>query len=597
MRDTAIKGYGLIFAALIIVALLSHYAYAQSEDNGPARKKYSVSLSASITFEDKTPYNLSTGHTDPNTGSYTITTSPYTYINTYTITYEKEYSIIELEYRGPYAQVPWMSTNDITENTTVKVTITGRASGYQYQENYIDYVNPNELYTDSVTKQCPDVSTTLEVDPGILFVETMMLAPPEVSITNDTFLTIMFFAPMATQTLLEKTDEINKEASMERDRIRREIEADKNIYLSGRASCPIAPSFVSNALLTSGYKLQLILTALREATMKSMGLTPASLGMYYQSSVPGVPGVTIFDTAFNTADGGVRRYAFTKEELAKLDPYNLGGLERTSSVSASVQVGVTCLENCGFIGPGHCPAAQVCGSMGACCDSNQICQGGVCTSSTGPAIENKPPETPPTPVVTDGILVPPVSRPFLTSVAERKAPTLLIDLLGWYEWKAVNVSSCIRGARCTTSAECCNADCVGGYCLCGMAACSASGECCSGYCEEGRCRTAPSMSLFTFSKPLQGCAGFIEECLPGEGSCFLICDALTALLFIVSVTAGFVAWRRLDITGAVAAVCVSLLIGLVTYAFAGIIAGLLIIAMLALVRREAKITASVLEKE
>lgn len=126
-----------------------------------------------------------------------------------------------------------------------------------------------------------------------------------------------------------------------------------------------------------------------------------------------------------------------------------------------------------------------------------------------------------------------------------------------------------------------------------MSACSASGECCTGYCEDGQCKIAPTMSSFLFSKPLQGCAGLVEECLPDETSCVFICDGLMILLLISAIGAGFVAWKKFDhpAAGIVAAV-IPILFGILFYVFVGIVSAIAEIAMLSYLETGAKIVAS-----
>jgi len=171
---------------------------------------------------------------------------------------------------------------------------------------------------------------------------------------------------------------------------------------------------------------------------------------------------------------------------------------------------------------------------------------------------------------------------------DRKVSAMFIaDSLGWSRRTTENFTTCIRGASCDKSTDCCGADCFEGSCLCGISACSSSGECCDGYCEDGLCKIAPTMSLFTLSKPFKGCAGIVEECLPGEGSCFMLCDVLTALLLISAVGVGLVAWRIFEHPAAgVAATIIPALLGLVTYPLVGIVVGLLAIALLQFIKKD-----------
>jgi hypothetical protein len=97
------------------------------------------------------------------------------------------------------------------------------------------------------------------------------------------------------------------------------------------------------------------------------------------------------------------------------------------------------------------------------------------------------------------------------------------------------------------------------------------------------------MSSFLFSKPLQGCAGLVEECLPDETSCVFICDGLMILLLISAIGAGFVAWKKFDhpAAGIVAAV-IPILFGILFYVFVGIISAIAEIAILSYLGEKAK---------
>jgi hypothetical protein len=224
------------------------------------------------------------------------------------------------------------------------------------------------------------------------------------------------------------------------------------------------------------------------------------------------------------------------------------------------------------------PTKTACKNNGVGCGADGECCSGQCKSKQCNS-----------PIIQDGVIVPPAigSSGF---IQEDKEPTIeietdrkispLVSIFGWTKVKADTASSCIRGAQCAASSDCCSAPCSDGYCLCGMSACSSSGECCSGYCEDGQCKTAPTMSLFLLSKPLQGCAGLVEECLPGEGSCVAICGGLTILLLITAAGSGFVAWQRFaHPVPAIIAAVIPILIGLLMYTFVGIIAAIVMIAM------------------
>jgi hypothetical protein len=97
------------------------------------------------------------------------------------------------------------------------------------------------------------------------------------------------------------------------------------------------------------------------------------------------------------------------------------------------------------------------------------------------------------------------------------------------------------------------------------------------------------MSLF-FSKPLQGCAGLVEECLPGEVGCIAICGALTFLMLASALSSGLYSWRRFNhpVPGIIA-VIVPLLVGMLLYTFVGIISAFAIIVMLSQLRLDVKV--------
>lgn len=223
---------------------------------------------------------------------------------------------------------------------------------------------------------------------------------------------------------------------------------------------------------------------------------------------------------------------------------------------------------------------EICVADLECCSAN--CMAGKCTSA----------------IVEDGKTVSPKrsasrfeeagTKSTTVREAERKVSVgFLVDVFGWSRKKIETASTCIMGSSCSASADCCGADCVEGYCLCSTRVCSSSGECCSGYCEEGLCRPPPSMLLYALSRPLQGCAGFVEECLPGEGSCFMLCDGLNILLLITSAGTGAVMWRRfVHPVAGIAAAAVLAFIGVGIYPFAGILAGLLVIVMLQFLKVE-----------
>jgi uncharacterized protein YukE len=176
----------------------------------------------------------------------------------------------------------------------------------------------------------------------------------------------------------------------------------------------------------------------------------------------------------------------------------------------------------------------------------------------------------------------------ITKEIERKVSAPEVStLFGLNKTKTVRSTNCIWGAKCSNTTDCCGADCDKGYCSCGIAACSSSGECCYGYCEEGACVIAPTMAAFAFSKQINGCAGFIEECLPGEGSCFTICNALLVFLGLASVGAGFVAWNKFGhVTPALAGAIIPCFIGMTIYPFAGSVVAIMLMAMLYVTKEE-----------
>jgi hypothetical protein len=220
--------------------------------------------------------------------------------------------------------------------------------------------------------------------------------------------------------------------------------------------------------------------------------------------------------------------------------------------------------------PAGKPNGERCAASSEC--ASTLCSSGTCTSV----------------IVKDGSIVSPSQSPTNVLVGDRKVPVTLSNIFGWNRTKAY--LNCIRGTVCTSSNDCCGAQCSDGYCLCGMNACSASGECCSGYCEDGQCKVAPTMSSFLLSKPLQGCAGLVEECLPGEGSCVAICGGLTLLMLVSAVGSGFVAWQRFahPVPG-IAVAMIPIFVGLLMYTFVGIVSAIVMIAMLTYLKGEAKV--------
>ncbi len=163
----------------------------------------------------------------------------------------------------------------------------------------------------------------------------------------------------------------------------------------------------------------------------------------------------------------------------------------------------------------------------------------------------------------------------------------LIEIFGWSRVKTETSRSCIKGGACFSSADCCGNECSEGACICSVNACVTSGDCCSGYCDGGLCKQPPTMSLFltdAFSKPLDtnvGCAGLVDECLPGEGNCVSVCSGITGVFILISLAIGFLVWRIFNhpVPGLVG-VFIPILLGISTYPFVGVIIGLLIIGLL-----------------
>jgi hypothetical protein len=171
---------------------------------------------------------------------------------------------------------------------------------------------------------------------------------------------------------------------------------------------------------------------------------------------------------------------------------------------------------------------------------------------------------------------------------ERKAAAPFIySIFGVSKTKIQASATCIKGALCSSSADCCGAECINSVCLCSKGACITSGECCTGYCENGVCRDPPQMSLFiaeALNKPITpqfACTGLIEECNPTETQCISVCNGLTGLLALVSIGFGFFVWREFKhpVPGLIGAFA-PVLIGLITYPFVGIILGIIMIGLL-----------------
>ena len=97
----------------------------------------------------------------------------------------------------------------------------------------------------------------------------------------------------------------------------------------------------------------------------------------------------------------------------------------------------------------------------------------------------------------------------------------------------------------------------------------------------------PVTSLFlsgAFSRGLtsqMGCAGLVEECSPGEGTCISLCNGLSFLLVLVAGGFGAYSWKSYNhpVAGLVAAFA-PVLTGLGTYPFVGIIFGIIMFSLL-----------------
>ncbi|MEM3431647.1 MAG: hypothetical protein QXW80_05355 [Candidatus Micrarchaeia archaeon] len=222
------------------------------------------------------------------------------------------------------------------------------------------------------------------------------------------------------------------------------------------------------------------------------------------------------------------------------------------------------------------------------CQSGQVCLNGFCV----PESEAQPSQLPPVPTTTSG------GRKSSSSdyqqaisiqreVEREAAAPFIYSIFGVSKTKIQASATCIKGALCSTTADCCGAECVNGQCLCAKGACITSGECCTGYCENGICRNPPVMSLFiaeALNKPITSqfaCNGLIEECDPTETQCISICNGLTGLLALVSIGFGFFVWREFNhpVPGLVG-VFVPVLIGLITYPFVGIIIGIIMLGLM-----------------
>ena len=176
----------------------------------------------------------------------------------------------------------------------------------------------------------------------------------------------------------------------------------------------------------------------------------------------------------------------------------------------------------------------------------------------------------------------------VTQEVERKtAAPFITSIFGLSRLKTSAISTCVRGAPCSSSTDCCGAECIQSACLCSKTACVTSGECCEGYCEGGFCKKPPVTSLFlaeAFRReitPQIGCTGLIDECDPTEKTCISICEGLTGILLLVSAGFGVFTFRlyKNPVPGLFAGFSL-IILGLVTYPFVGIVIGVIIFGLL-----------------
>jgi len=224
----------------------------------------------------------------------------------------------------------------------------------------------------------------------------------------------------------------------------------------------------------------------------------------------------------------------------------------------------------------ECPSGFICSASGSCVQpgAQPIQSGGVSlgTSTSGSSVSQTTY----------------VSSIEVRQEIERKtAAPFITGFFGLSRLKTEAVSTCVRGAPCFSSNDCCGAECIDSACLCSKTACVTSGECCEGYCEGGYCRQPPSMSLFLAEAlrrqitPQVGCVGLVDECDPSEQTCVTVCNGLTALLFLVA--AGFGAFISRAYSHPVPGLFAGfslILISLVTYPFVGILLGVIILGLI-----------------
>ncbi|MEM2974264.1 MAG: MopE-related protein, partial [Candidatus Micrarchaeia archaeon] len=164
---------------------------------------------------------------------------------------------------------------------------------------------------------------------------------------------------------------------------------------------------------------------------------------------------------------------------------------------------------------------------------------------------------------------------------ETAIPSVILKMFGVATER--EVKTCTIGLRKASAEECYDSKYMDGVCACCIETCVRTADCCVGYCENNRCKLPPQMAPFVVKKPaaLSGCAGLIQECLPGEQGCITICNAMTFLLGLVAVGTFFAYWRvyKHPVTF-IGAAAVPVIVSIFTYPFAGIIVGLLMVGML-----------------
>jgi hypothetical protein len=218
------------------------------------------------------------------------------------------------------------------------------------------------------------------------------------------------------------------------------------------------------------------------------------------------------------------------------------------------------------------------------CPENTVYQNGACVNESGTyqPIPYQPSQNNPSSLT---------SRPTFSSKSspkvffqEQKQAALdqLFDIFGTSKTRLLAYDQCLRGSLCSTSDDCCGAPCLDSRCACSTSVCTTTADCCSGYCENGKCTSPKSTSLFfldsissAFSR--SGCSGLIEECSPDEKTCVSYCNGLNMLLIASSAGLGAYLWSFFanPVIG-LAAAFLSIIIGISTYPFVGIISAIFI---------------------